>query len=91
MCWEASHKSAGRPPRCSSDKKLNIWFLSKLILNFVAFEILPISLSPCMRVFPAWKLTLLHAFAMTGCESTPWNDAISHETMGTFWVQIFIF
>lgn len=39
-------ESAGRPPCCSSDKKLNIWLLSELILSFIAFEILPISPSP---------------------------------------------
>ena len=45
LCWEVSDESAGRPPCCSSDKKLNTCLLSELILNFIAFEILPISSS----------------------------------------------
>lgn len=84
-------ESAARPPCCSSDKKLNIWVLSKLILNFTAFEILPISPFPHMHVLPVWKLILLYALAMTGCESTLWNDAVPPETHGNFWVQVSMF
>lgn len=90
LCWEVSHSSAGRPPCCTSDKKPNICFLSELHSLWDPARALPLSV--CV-FFPVWKLILLYAFAMTGRESTPRNDAISQHrtqamgcnTWGIFW------
>lgn len=90
LCWEVLHGFAGRPPHCSSDKKLNIWVLSEPTLNFTAFEILPISPSPHMHAFPAWKLILLYALAVTR-ETTPRNDAVITWDHGNFWVWVSVF
>lgn len=79
-CWsmwlrrEASHGSTGRPC-CSPDKTLNICFLSELHSLWDSARALPLSIS---TFFPAWKLILLYALAMTGCESTQRNDAVAH-------------
>lgn len=87
LCWEVDG-FVGRPPCCSSDKKLNIRVSSKLIQNFIASEILPISPPPHMHVFPAWKLTL----ALCICNDRLWTNTVEWCSItwdhGNFWVQV---